>query len=120
VEAWQTSGGLSRSSQARPYRFYLLRTTEAYNENVFHKSEEETIRRAEYGLRGQAAQHGFQVIPTKKIVDVPCQSAWRQKSSLRVSRDLSHLGGRQECSSQACAHHLLTVREHSESWPNWT
>jgi len=68
VEAWQTSGGLGRSSQACPYRFYLLRTKEAYNESVFHKSEEETIRRVEYGLRGQAAQLGFQVIPTKKLL----------------------------------------------------
>jgi hypothetical protein len=43
--------------------FHLLSTKEAYNDSVFHKSEEETIRRAQYRLRRQAAQLGFQVIP---------------------------------------------------------
>ena len=43
--------------------FHLLTTKEAYNESVFHKTEEETIRRAQYRLRRQAAQLGFQVIP---------------------------------------------------------
>ena len=42
--------------------FHLLSTKEAYTESVFHKSEEETIRRAQYRLRKQAAQLGFQVI----------------------------------------------------------
>jgi len=45
--------------------YHLLLTKEAYNEAVFHRSEEETIRRAEYRLRRQAAQLGFQVIPTE-------------------------------------------------------
>jgi len=45
--------------------FHLLSTKEAYTESVFHKSEEETIRRAEYRLRKQAAQLGFQFIPAE-------------------------------------------------------
>ena len=43
--------------------FHLLSTKEEYNEGVFHKSEEETIRRAQYRLRRQAAQLGFQGHP---------------------------------------------------------
>jgi transposase len=46
--------------------YHLLDTKEAYNaynESVFHKSEADTIRRAEYRLRRQAAQLGFQIIP---------------------------------------------------------
>ncbi len=42
--------------------FHLLSTREAYNQSVFHKSEEETLLRAQYRLRRQAAQLGFQVI----------------------------------------------------------
>jgi transposase len=42
--------------------YHLLGTKEAYNESLFHKSEADTIRRAEYRLRRQAAQLGFQVI----------------------------------------------------------
>jgi transposase len=45
--------------------FHLLSTKEAYTESVFHKSEEETIRRAQYRLRRQAAQLGFLVIPAE-------------------------------------------------------
>ena len=45
--------------------YHLLGTKEAYNESVFHKSEADTIRRAEYRLRRQAAQLGFQVIPAE-------------------------------------------------------
>ena len=45
--------------------YHLLGTKEAYNESVFHKSEADTIRRAEYRLRKQAAQFGFQVIPSE-------------------------------------------------------
>ncbi len=45
--------------------FHLLGTKEAYNESVFHKSEADTIRRAEYRLRRQAAQLGFKVIPSE-------------------------------------------------------
>lgn len=44
--------------------FHLLSTKESYNENVFHRCEEETLRRAELRLRRHAAQLGFQVIPT--------------------------------------------------------
>jgi hypothetical protein len=43
--------------------YHLLSTREAYNEGVFHKCEEETLRRAELRLRKQAAQLGFQVMP---------------------------------------------------------
>lgn len=32
--------------------FHLLNTKEAYNESIFHKTEEDTIRRAQYRLRG--------------------------------------------------------------------
>ena len=45
--------------------FHLLSTKGAYNESVFHKSEEKTIRRAQYRLRMQPAQLGFQVIPVE-------------------------------------------------------
>ena len=45
--------------------YHLLGTKEAYNESVFHKSEEDILRRAKYRLRRQAAQLGFQVIPTE-------------------------------------------------------
>jgi transposase len=45
--------------------YHLLSTKEAYTESVFHKSEEETLRRAQYRLRRQAAQLGFQVIPVE-------------------------------------------------------
>jgi len=45
--------------------YHLLSTKEAYTESVFHKSEEETLRRAQYRLRRQAAQLGFQVIPAE-------------------------------------------------------
>ena len=45
--------------------FHLLSTKEAYTESVFHKTEEQTIRRAQSRLRRQAAQLGFQVIPAE-------------------------------------------------------
>jgi transposase len=45
--------------------YHLLGTKEAYNESVFHKCEADTIRRAEYRLRRQAAQLGFQIIPAE-------------------------------------------------------
>jgi len=45
--------------------YHLLSTKEAYNESVFHKSEADTIRRAESRLRRQAAQLGFQIIPSE-------------------------------------------------------
>jgi len=46
-----------------PKTFDLLSTREAYNESVFHRCDEEAIKRAHYRLRKQAAQLGFQVIP---------------------------------------------------------
>ena len=42
--------------------FHLLSIKDGYSESVFHKSEADTVRRAEYRLRKQAAQLGFQVI----------------------------------------------------------
>ena len=45
--------------------YHLLGTKEAYNESVFHKFEADTIRRAEHRLRRQAAQLGFQIIPSE-------------------------------------------------------
>jgi len=45
--------------------FHRLTTKEAYSETVFYKTEEETIRRAQYRLRRQAAQLGFQIIPVE-------------------------------------------------------
>jgi len=42
--------------------FHLLSKKEAYNENVFHKCEEETLPRAELRLCKQAAMLGFQVV----------------------------------------------------------
>lgn len=43
--------------------YHLLSTKEPYNESVFNKCEEETLKRAEARLRKQAAQLGFQVLP---------------------------------------------------------
>ena len=43
--------------------YHLLSTKEAYNETVFHRCDEEVLRRAQFRLRRQAAQLGFQVIP---------------------------------------------------------
>jgi transposase len=45
--------------------FHLLSTKEGYDESVFHKCKADTIRRAEYRFRRQAAQLGFQVIPAE-------------------------------------------------------
>ena len=44
--------------------FHLLSTREPYHEAVFHKCEEETLKRAELRLRKQAAQLGFQIVPS--------------------------------------------------------
>lgn len=44
--------------------FHLLSTREAYNETVFNKCEEETLRRSELRLRKHAAQLGFQIVPS--------------------------------------------------------
>ncbi len=43
--------------------YHLLSTKEAYNEAVFHRCDEEALRRAQFRLRRQAAQLGFQLIP---------------------------------------------------------
>ncbi len=45
--------------------YHLLGTREAYNESVFHRCAEEAIKRAQYRLRKQAAQLGFQLIPVQ-------------------------------------------------------
>lgn len=58
-------GDYSHSPQLARIVFHLLSTKEAYTESVFHKSEEETLRRAQYRLRSQTAQLGFQVIPVE-------------------------------------------------------
>jgi transposase len=47
--------------------FHLLRTKEAYTENVFVRCEEEAQKRAELRLRKHAAQLGFQVIPASNV-----------------------------------------------------
>ncbi|MGB8732097.1 MAG: IS110 family transposase, partial [Candidatus Sulfotelmatobacter sp.] len=43
--------------------YHLLGTREAYDESVFHRCDEEALKRAQFRLRRQAAQLGFQVIP---------------------------------------------------------
>jgi hypothetical protein len=45
--------------------YHLLSTREAYNESVFHRCDEEAIKRAQYRLRKQAAQLGVQVNPVQ-------------------------------------------------------
>ena len=45
--------------------YHLLRTKEAYNETVFHRCDEEALRRAQFRLRRQAAQLGLQLIPVQ-------------------------------------------------------
>ncbi len=43
--------------------YHLLSTKEAYDETVFHRCDEEALKRAQFRLRRQAAQLGFQVVP---------------------------------------------------------
>jgi transposase len=43
--------------------YHLLSTKQAYDESVFHRCEEDTLRRAELRLRKHAAKLGFHVIP---------------------------------------------------------
>jgi len=43
--------------------YHMLSTREPYNEGVFHKCEEEALKRAELRLRKHAAQLGFQIVP---------------------------------------------------------
>jgi transposase len=56
--------------------YHLVSTREAYNASVFHRCDEEAIKRAQYRLRKQAAQLGFQLIPVQNRTDnVPWESA---------------------------------------------
>ena len=43
--------------------YHLLSTKEAHDETVFHRCDEEALKRAQFRLRRQAAQLGFLVIP---------------------------------------------------------
>lgn len=43
--------------------YHLLSTKEAYDETVFHRWDAEALKRAQFRLRRQAAQLGFQVVP---------------------------------------------------------
>jgi transposase len=45
--------------------YHLLGTKEAYNETVFQRRDEETLRRVQFRIRRQAAQLGFQLIPVQ-------------------------------------------------------
>jgi hypothetical protein len=45
--------------------YHLLSTKESYDETVFKRCDEETLRRAEFRLHKQAAQLGFQVVPVE-------------------------------------------------------
>lgn len=46
--------------------FHLLSTGEPYDESVFHKCEEEAIKRAEMRLRRQAAHLEFRIVPAEE------------------------------------------------------
>lgn len=46
--------------------YHLLSTPEPYDESVFHRCEEEAIKRAEIRLRRQAAHIGFRIIPAEE------------------------------------------------------
>jgi hypothetical protein len=48
--------------------YHLLSTKEPYSESVFHRCEEETLRRAELRLRRQAAQAGVSDCPSSERV----------------------------------------------------
>ena len=50
-------------TNSHAFVYHLLSTKEAYNEAVFHRCDEEALRRAQFRLRRQAAQLGFQLIP---------------------------------------------------------
>ena len=45
--------------------FHLLSTGEPYNESVFHRCEEEALKRAEMRLRKQATHLEFRINPAK-------------------------------------------------------
>jgi transposase len=59
---WRHRNSLIQMAAARIV-YHLLGTREAYNESVFHRCNAEAIKRAQYRLRKQAAQLGFQLIP---------------------------------------------------------
>jgi transposase len=46
--------------------YHLLSTREPYDESLFHKCEEEALKRAEMRLRRQAAHLGFRIIPAEE------------------------------------------------------
>jgi len=46
--------------------YHLLSTREAYDESVFHKCEEEALKRAEMRPRRHAAHLGFRIIPAEE------------------------------------------------------
>jgi len=46
--------------------YHLLSTREACDESVFHKCEEEALKRAEMRLRRHAAHLGFRIIPAEE------------------------------------------------------
>ena len=46
--------------------YHLLSTREQYDESVFHRCEEEALKRAEMRLRRQAAHLGFRIIPAEE------------------------------------------------------
>jgi transposase len=45
--------------------FHLRHTGEPYNEPVFHRCEDEALKRAEMRLRKQAAHLGFRITPAE-------------------------------------------------------
>jgi hypothetical protein len=49
--------------------YHLLETRQAYDESVFQRSEEETLRRMEARLRKHAAQLGFRLTPASAALD---------------------------------------------------
>jgi hypothetical protein len=65
--------------------YHLLSTKEAYNETVFHRCDEEALRRAQFRLHRQAAQLGFQVV-SHRARDVPWESALLRLSSRAARR----------------------------------
>jgi hypothetical protein len=77
--------------------FHLLTTKEAYNESIFHKTEEETLRRAQYRLADKLPNSDFRSSP-RRTADVPWESACVQKQDAAVSaqapiRGIAHTQG---------------------------
>ena len=46
---------------------HLLSTRESYDESVFHRCEEEALKRAEMRLRRRAAHPGFRISRQRKV-----------------------------------------------------